>query len=72
MSNRETLAVGDLVTVWTYDRDPIEITVHTHAVITDLEDHPDGTRYLVGHPPARRRFGPYSAARLVRGWGNSR
>jgi hypothetical protein len=72
MSDRETFVVGDRVTVRTSVLDPVELTLHSHAVITDLEDHADGTRYLVGHPPAGRRYGPYAAARLARGWANGR
>ncbi|GID94681.1 hypothetical protein ACFQFC_13560 [Amorphoplanes digitatis] len=63
-----TLAVGDRVTVQTANFDPVELTVHSHAVVTDIEDDPGGPRYLVGHPPADRRYGPYPAARLTRGW----
>ncbi|MEU7904088.1 hypothetical protein [Actinoplanes sp. NPDC049118] len=62
------LAIGDRVKVQTSVDDPIEIDVHRHAVILDVEDAPGGPRYVVGHPPAGRRFGPYPAARLTRGW----
>lgn len=64
----DPLTEGDRVTVVTTPSDPIEITVHSHAVITGVE--PGG--YIVGHPPAVRRFGPYPAARLRRGWGKER
>lgn len=63
-----SLAVGDRVTVTTRPEDPIEITVHTHAVVVDVEDRPDGAHYHVGHPPAPGCFGPYPEGRLTRGW----
>ncbi|MET8150145.1 hypothetical protein ACIBSW_08495 [Actinoplanes sp. NPDC049668] len=61
------LAVGDRVTVRIRDRDPIELTVHRHAVIPDVAFGPGGDRSVVGHPPAARRYGPYPADRLARG-----
>jgi hypothetical protein len=67
-----SLQVGDPVTVAIAPDDPIEITVHSHAIITQVEDHPDGLRYEVGHPPATRRYGPYRAERLTNGWVTSR
>jgi hypothetical protein len=63
--NAEELAVGDRVTVRPSDSDPIEITLHRHAFITDILD----AAYMVGHPGmSGRRYGPYSDAQLVRGW----
>lgn len=62
------LAIGHHVTVLTAPDDPIEITVHASAVITGVAA--DG--YLVGHPPATRRYGPYAADRLRAGWCNER
>lgn len=67
-----SLQVGDHVTVTVSPLDPVEITVHTHAIVTQVEDGPDGTLYVVGHPPAQRRYGPYPAHRLLAGWVKSR
>jgi len=64
-ADQRTFAVGDRVTVQTSNFDPVEITVHSHAVVLDVVD---GAGYVVGHPPAVRRYGPYPAARLTRGW----
>jgi hypothetical protein len=63
-----TLEVGDHVTVETSALDPVEISVHRHAVIVSVEA--DG--YMVGHPPAGRRFGPFPETRLTRGWETAR
>lgn len=50
----EPLAVGDRVTVRTFDSDPIEISLHRHAVITAA----DCGAYMVGHPGmSERRYG---------------
>jgi hypothetical protein len=61
----ERLTVGDRVTVRTSDSDPIEISLHRHAVVIAA----DGGAFMVGHPGmSQRRYGPYSDAQLVRGW----
>jgi len=62
------LAVGDRVTVKPEPTDPVEITVHSHAVVVSVHDGPVGRFYEVGHPPAIRRYGPYPADRLTAGW----
>lgn len=71
MSQRD-LAVGDPVTVRTTDRDPIEISLHHHAFVTEVrpaQESAPGTTYMVGHPGlSERRYGPYGADRLERGW----
>lgn len=59
------LAVGDQVTVRTTLTDPVELFHHSHAVITAVTDE----GYIVGHPPAQRRYGPYPESRFIRGWG---
>lgn len=65
-----TMHVGDRVTVrfGRYD-DPlpldIEMILHPHAVIVAVEPGPS---YVVGHPPAAGRHGPYTADRLMPGW----
>lgn len=71
MSPRD-LAVGDPVTVRTTDRDPVEISLHRHAVVTEVRPAsapPGGAAYMVGHPDlSDRRYGPYGPDRLERGW----
>jgi hypothetical protein len=62
------LSVGDRVTVTTQPEDPVELIQHRHAVIVAVEPAADGPQYMVGHPPARRRFGPYPEGRLTPGW----
>lgn len=66
------LRPGDRVTVRATDADPLEITLHRHAVVTDVRpaDDPTGSAtYLVGHPwMSKRRYGPYREDQLARGW----
>jgi hypothetical protein len=66
------LAVGDRVTLRPTDSDPIEISLHRHAVITAVHEAQEGAAgpmYTLGHPGwSERRYGPYSEARLIRGW----
>lgn len=62
------LSVGDRVTVTTHLDDPVELIQHRHAVIIAVEPAADGRQYMIGHPPAPRRFGPYPEDRLVLGW----
>lgn len=72
MVNEGQLQIGAHVTVLAHDTDPIEIILHRHAVITDVnpaDTSAQGPTYLVGHPWAsRRRYGPYSKERLIHGW----
>jgi hypothetical protein len=61
-------AVGDRITIDIQPDDPVELVNHRHAVIVAIERTADGPRYVIGHPPAPRRFGPFPASRFVLGW----
>lgn len=63
--------VGDRITLCSTTADPIEITLHRHAVVTEVcpADSGGDVTYLVGHPwMSSRRYGPYPEERLIRGW----
>lgn len=61
-----TFAVGTKVTVITTPADPIELCLHPHTIVAEVE----GRTYLVEHPGGfrPRRFGPFDEDRLIAGW----
>jgi hypothetical protein len=64
------LAIGTKVIVITSSSDPIQLVLSPHTVVAAMVDGPQGPMYVVEHLGSLmpRRFGPFPADRLIKGW----
>ncbi|AGL13894.1 hypothetical protein [Actinoplanes sp. N902-109] len=61
--------IGDRVTVTPRLDDPLELTLHTHVVVVDVQRNKVGSPlYAVGHPGLKRRYEWYMEYSLAPGW----